>query len=75
MERMTDFAGLHSSAAHTAGQRRRADAQSTFRPTSPAGASNGAQPSRFGAVACLFDSLDTRPLAMRERRRPWWSFW
>ncbi len=31
--------------------------------------------SRFGAGASIFDSLDTRSLEMRQRRRPWWKFW
>lgn len=30
---------------------------------------------RFGAAASILDSLDTRPLHMRLRRRPWWKFW
>jgi hypothetical protein len=30
---------------------------------------------RFGAAASIVDTLDTRPLHMRLRRRPWWKFW
>jgi len=31
--------------------------------------------SRFGAAADLLDRLDTRPLHLRIRRRPWWKLW
>jgi hypothetical protein len=30
---------------------------------------------RFGAAADLLDRLDTRPLHLRIRRRPWWKLW
>lgn len=31
--------------------------------------------SRFGAAADLLERLDTRPLHLRIRRRPWWKLW
>lgn len=30
---------------------------------------------RMGSVVSVSDSLDSRPLALRSRPRPWWQFW
>ncbi|WP_162568431.1 hypothetical protein [Variovorax sp. SRS16] len=50
-------------------------AQAGNRASASSGTADDDAHSRFGAAASIFDSLDTRPLHMRLRRRPWWKFW
>ncbi|VTU46404.1 hypothetical protein SRS16P3_00116 (plasmid) [Variovorax sp. SRS16] len=72
---MTDFGTLSAHDALAPADRPRGNVRSDGRPSEFARAPEDAAQSRFGAAADLLDRLDTRPLALRLRRRPWWRFW
>ena len=71
---MTDSGALPASNA-PAPTRQPRDGMPVDDRTRTATGSPGDPESRFGAAASILDRLDTRPLALRLRRRPWWRFW
>lgn len=75
ISRMTDFGTLSADEAPAPAHRPCHGARSDGRPPSPTGAPSDAAQSRFGAAASIIDRLDTRPLHVRQPRRPWWRFW
>ncbi|MDM0030635.1 hypothetical protein QTI33_00580 [Variovorax sp. J22P271] len=71
---MTDFGALPASDAPAPTRPPRDGTPADGGPRTTTG-SPGDPQSRFGAAASILDRLDTRPLAVRLRPRPWWRFW